>query len=238
MNDEALSANLNSYCHVVPDRFVTIAFFPAGIMVDWFLHLLHPEQPLASASVNKFCAELEADAPEGPTGLCITPHLPGTCHPDFDPHATGVILGLRPTTNRAAIYKGILEGIACEFATMADLLQRVVGPYDDVFVAGGGGRSRLGLKLRASLASRRLHLMQSPEAVCLGTAILAGVAAGTYSSFDEAVKQVVVPGETIHPTLGMAASYASQLQQYRLLYSSLAPVRQAQAVIHFGGGNA
>jgi xylulokinase len=238
INDEALSANLNSYCHVVPDRFVTIAFFPAGIMVDWLLRLLYPDQQLASGSVNELCAALEADAPEGPTGLCITPHLPGTCNPDFDPYATGVILGIRPTTSRADIYKGILEGIACEFATMADLLQRVVGPFEDVYIAGGGGRSRLGLNLRASLASRRLHSMQSHEAVCLGTAILAGVAAGKYRSFDEAVKQVVVPGETIEPTPGMAASYARQVQQYRLLYSSLAPVRQAQAVFHSGGGDA
>ncbi len=238
LNGQALSANLNSYCHVVPDRFVTIAFFPAGIMVEWLLHLLYPEQHLASASVNELCAALEAEAPDGPTGLCITPHLPGTCNPDFDPHATGVILGIRPTTSRADIYKGILEGIACEFAAMADLLQRVVGPFDDVYVAGGGGRSGLGLKLRASLSSRRLHLMQSPEAVCLGTAILAGVAAGKYRSFDEAVKQVVVSGETVQASPGMAASYGRQLQQYRLLYSSLAPVRKAQGVFHSEGGNA
>jgi xylulokinase len=238
IDDEALSANLNSYCHVIPDRFVTIAFFPAGIMVDWFLRLLYPNQQTASASVNELCATLEVDAPEGPTGLCITPHLPGTCNPDFDPHATGVILGIRPTTSRAEIYKGMLEGIACEFAAMADLLQRVVGPFEDVYVAGGGGRSRLGLNLRASLSSRRLHLMQSPEAVCLGTAILAGIAVGRYHSFDEAVKQVVVPGETIQPTPSVAASYTRQLQQYRLLYSSLSPVRLAQAAFHFGGGNA
>jgi xylulokinase len=238
INDLALSANLNSYCHVVPDRFVTIAYFPAGIMVEWFLRLLYPERQLDGAAISEFCAALEADATAEPSGLCITAHLPGTCTPDFDPRASGVMFGIRSTTGRAEIYKGILEGIACEFATMADLLQRVIGPFNDVYVAGGGGRSRLGLKLRATLASRRLHLMQSPEAVCLGTAILAGVAAGKYRSFDEAVKQVVVPGETIQPAPGLATSYGRQLQQYRLLYSSLAPVRQAQAAFHTGGGNA
>ncbi len=238
INDQALSANLNSYCHVVPDRFVTIAYFPAGIMVEWLLRLLFPERQLDGAAISESCAALEADAAEGPSGLCITPHLPGTCTPDFDPRASGVMFGIRPTTGRAEIYKGILEGIACEFASVADLLQRVVGPFDDVYVAGGGGRSRLGLKLRASLASRRLHLMQSHEAVCLGTAILAGVAAGKYRSFDQAVEQVVVPSETIQPCASTAASYATQLQRYRLLYSSLAPVRQAQAASHSEGGNA
>jgi xylulokinase len=235
INDQALSANLNSYCHVVPDRFVTLAYFPSGIIVEWLLHLLYPD---STASVSELCAALETDATEGPTGLCVTPHLLGTCNPDFHPHATGVILGIRPTTNRNDLYKGILEGIACEFATMAHLLQQVVGPFDDVYVAGGGGRSRLGVKLRADLSSRRLHLMQTPEAVCLGTAILAGVAAGKYRSFEEAVQQVVVAGETIQPTPSMATSYSRQLQQYRLLYSSLAPVRQAQAAFHSEGGTA
>lgn len=229
INDHALSANLNSYYHVVPDRFVTLAYFPSGIMVEWLLHLLYPD---SKTPVSELCAALEANAPEGPTGLCVTPHLLGTCNPDFDPHATGVVQGIRPTTSRNDLYKGILEGIACEFSAMVELLQRVVGPFDDVYVAGGGGRSRLGLKLRASLSSCRLHLMQSPEAVCLGTAILAGMAAGSYRSFDQAVKQVVAVGETIEPTPGIAASYNRQLQQYRLLYSSLAPVRQALAAFH------
>lgn len=235
INGQALSANLNSYCHVVPDRFVTLAYFPSGIMVEWLIRLLYPD---SAAPVGELCAALEAGAPEGPTGLCVTPHLLGTCNPDFDPHATAVIQGIRPTTSRNDLYKGVLEGIACEFATMVELLQRGVGPFDDVYVAGGGGRSRLGLKLRASLSSCRLHLMGSPEAVCLGTAILAGMAAGSYRSFEEAVKQVVAVGETIEPTPGMAASYNRQLQQYRLLYSSLAPVRQAQAAFHFEGGTA
>ena len=235
INDQALAANLNSYCHVVPDRFVTLAYFPSGIMVEWLLRLLYPDQQLTNASVSELCSELEADAPERPTGLCITPHLAGTCTPDFDPHATGVILGIRPNTNRNDLYKGILECIACEFAMMADLLQQVVGPFDDVYVTGGGARSRLGLKLRASLASRRLHLMQSPEAVSLGTAILAGVAAGAYRSFEEAVKQVVISSETIQPEPAATTSYGRQLQQYRLLYSSLAPVRQA--AFHSGGGS-
>jgi xylulokinase len=152
-------------------------------MVEWLSICLYGTATGQRVGRGELCAALEADAPVGPTGLCVL--LLPPCTPDFDPHATGVILGIRPTTNLNDLYKGILEGISCEFATMADLLQRVVGPFDDVYVAGGGGRSRLGLKLRASLASRRLHLMQSPEAVCLGTAILAGVEAGKYRSFDE-----------------------------------------------------
>jgi len=37
INDLAYTANLNTYCHVVPDRYVTLAYFPSGIMLEWFL---------------------------------------------------------------------------------------------------------------------------------------------------------------------------------------------------------
>ncbi len=40
ITETAFAANLNTYCHVVPDRYVTLAYFPAGIMLEWFLHLL------------------------------------------------------------------------------------------------------------------------------------------------------------------------------------------------------
>jgi xylulokinase len=127
------------------------------------------------------------------------------------------------------IYKGILEGIACELANMTELLQRVSGSFSDLFVTGGGCRSPLGLELRAALTGCRLHRMRCPEAVCLGTAILAGVGAGTYSGFSEAMAQLVHVADSIQPNPEIAQSYRAQRQQYDLLYSSLAHVREAQA---------
>ncbi len=226
LNAGALTANLNSYCHVVPDRYVTLAYCPAGIMIDWFLRLIHSADELRSSSHH--LAALESQAQSGPTGLCITPHLLGTCNPDFDPNATGVIAGIRPTTTSADLYKGILEGIACEFAIMADLLEKAAGDFHDVYISGGGGRSRLGLQLRAAMAKRNLHLVQCQEAVCLGTAMLAGVAIHRYKNLADAVARVVRVAETVLPDSSIAAEYELQKKQYGLLYSSLAPLRSAQ----------
>jgi xylulokinase len=226
INDAAFSANLNTSCHVMPDRYVTLAYFPSGIMLDWFLDLLYGN---ADALRAKICADLEAAAPVGPTGLCIAPHLVGTCNPDFNPHASGVITGLRPATAASDIYKGILEGIACELAKMIELLQPVAGSFSDVCITGGGCGSALGLKLRAALTGCRLHQMRCPEAVCLGAAILAGVGTRTYSGFAEAIAQLVHRADTIHPDASIAASYRAQRHQYQLLYSSLAKMREQAA---------
>lgn len=226
LSEIAMASNVNSYCHVVPDRYITIAYFPSGIMVDWFARTFH--SAISATSPSDFLSLMEERATTRPTGLSITAHLLGTCNPDFDPNATGVIAGIRSTTTASDIYKGILEGIACEFACMAGLLQDAAGPFEDVYVSGGGQRSRLGLRLRASMSGRVLRLMQSQEAVCLGTAILAGVAMRKYASIAEAVNQVVRISETIVPDPTLAASYKTYKTQYQLLYSSLASFRRAK----------
>lgn len=225
----ALEASLNSYCHVVPDKFVTLAYFPSGIMIKWFHDLLYSEgihaqgwDPSYAESIHY--ATLERDAPAGPTGLCITPNLIGTCHPDFNPHARGIISGLSADTTRGQIYKGILEGLACELSQMTDILGNAVGEFRDIYVTGGGSRSALGLQLRAALSGRRLHVMACPEAVCLGGAILAGVASREYSSLREAVELVVRDASAVSPDNAIAAAYAQQAKKYRHLRSALTPI--------------
>jgi xylulokinase len=226
LNDTALRSSLNSYCHVVPDKFVTLAYFPSGIMVKWFHDLLYANgSGAASVSTDAHDKEtshyqfLEAHSPAGPTGLCITPHLIGTCNPEFNPRARGFIGGLNPGTDRAHIYKGILEGLACELLVVSEGLAQAVGGFDDIYVTGGGARSALGLQLRAALTGRRLHVMKQQEAVCLGTAILAWVAIGEYSSIDQAVAALVAEDRIVAPDSAIADSYQTLCAQYRQLRS-------------------
>jgi xylulokinase len=195
-------------------------------MIKWFHDLLYQEacndgssdqdQDSTNAESTHY-ATLEREAPAGPTGLCITPNLIGTCNPDFNPHARGIISGLCPNTTRSQIYKGMLEGLACEMSQMADILANAVGDFREVYVTGGGSRSALGLQLRAALSGRRLHVPQCPEAVCLGGAILAGVASGEYGNLREAVELVVRDASTVSPDGAIAAAYAQQARQYRHL---------------------
>ena len=207
-------------------------------MIKWFHDLLYGEgcsESVIAESGDRSDVEalhyaaLERQAPAGPTGLCITPNLIGTCNPDFNPHARGIISGLGPNTARSQIYKGILEGLACELSQMTDILASAVGEFRDVYVTGGGSRSALGLQLRAALSGRRLHVMECPEAVCLGGAILAGVASGEYGSLREAVELVVRDVAAVSPDSAITEAYAQQVKQYRRLCSSLTAITGAQS---------
>jgi len=232
LSERARECALNSYCHVVPDKFVTLAYFPSGIMLKWFHDLLYANgagEVTSSAPAEdgeaRHYAVLEAHAPPGPTGLCITPHLIGTCNPDFNPRVRGFIAGLNPSISRAHLYKGILEGLACELSIVSEGLEQAVGRFEDIYATGGGTGSALGLELRAALTGRRLHVMSRQEAVCLGTAILAGVAVGEYQSIGEAVAGLVGESAVWDPDPAIAASYRDQADRYRQLRS--AAVEQA-----------
>jgi len=226
---EALAASLNSYCHVIPDKFVTLAYFPSGIMVRWFHDLLSKDGVTQVEDLDESLhySKLEREALPGPTGLCITPNLIGTCNPDFNPQSRGIISGLTPNTTRGQIYKGIIEGLACELSMMTGILASAVGEFRDVYVTGGGSRSALGLELRAALSGRQLHVMACPEAVCLGGAILAGIACGEYGSVREAVDVLVRDISVVPPDRATARAYAQQVKQYHRLRSALAEIASA-----------
>jgi xylulokinase len=227
LGEAAFAARLNSYCHVVPGKFLTLAYFPSGIMVQWFRDLIYGRETPSETFLKREASEadqyssLEAECTGAPTGLCITPHLIGTCNPDFDPRARATIFGLSSNSNRSQIYQGILEGIACELAQVTKILKDANGDFEDLYVSGGGTHSPLGLKLRAAITGCRLHVMQCDEAVCQGTAILAGVAAGVYSNIADAVDLVVREKEVVEPDAHLAALYAAQAKQYRRLCDTL-----------------
>jgi ribulose kinase len=67
--------------------------------------------------------------------------------------------------------------------------------------------------------------MRCQEAVCLGGAILAGVASGIYQDIPEAVAQMVQEVAVIEPDHRLASEYASQVKDYRLLYTTLVRLR-------------
>ena len=218
LNDAALDSSLNSYPSAVPGQFVTIAYFPGGIMMQWLANLLH--EPGNGEEEYHF-GDLESAAPAGPTGLLITPHLIGSCNPEFDAQARGTISGLTFDSTRSHLYKGILEGIAAELAIVTECLENAGCAFSDINVFGGGVRSSLGLRLRAAFTHKRLHIMSCQDSVCLGGAMLASVAVGVHPDLKSAAKAMVREQECVSDDPLLAEQYREQCTSYRQLRSLL-----------------
>lgn len=219
LNLTALDHGLNTYPHVVPGKFVTIAYFPSGIMLQWLSNLLWEQQPELEPEAH--WNRLESDAPPGPTGLLITPHLIGTGNPEFNSHTSAAIYGLKAGSSRSHLYKGILEGIASELTLIVECLESAGVAFDHINVAGGGVRSVLGLQLRSALTGKFLHVMNGQESVCLGGAMIASVALHAHPNLESAAKEMVREQKFITPDRILARQYATQLAGYRRFRSLL-----------------
>lgn len=227
---KAMGYSLNSYCHVVPGKFVTLAFFPAALVSGWFTdQFCYEDKIIAEQSGRQFFDVLNENTLKycaGPSGLCITPHFVGSCTPHWDVKAKGTMAGFTPDITRYHIYKGIHEGIACELALNAEVLEEIVGPFSSMNISGGNARSEFAIQLRADITGKLIRTLIHDEAVCLGAALLAGIAIGKYKDASDAVSKVVKTGKTIVPDPGVRSAYEKQVERYHTLYPSLERFRK------------
>ena len=86
---------------------------------------------------------------------------------------------------------------------------------------GGGAKSKMWLQLKADMTGKEVVTLGVSECGCLGTAILAGVGIGEYSSVDEAVELLVSEVDLFQPNPEMHEKYAKRFAIYSNLYPTL-----------------
>lgn len=224
---ESFVNHLNSYCHVVPDRYVTLAFFPGGLASQWFIDQFLGEDRAQAAregrTIHEVLAERVQACGTAPTGICVTPHLVGSFNPRWNVHARGAISGLSFSTTRHVLFKAVFEGLACELSLNIKALEQAVGAIGPIRIFGGNARSDFTVQLRADITGHDMLLLDTSEAVCRGAAMLAGIGIGIYRYSSDAVKQAVRTGSLIASNPERTALYDAQREKYRQLYAALYP---------------
>ncbi len=215
-NDLGFRYGLNSYCHVLPEKYVTLAFFVSGMMVQWYL--------------DTFCAEtvhrlhdgiyrhLESEFSPDPTGICFTPHIYGSMNPEWCECATAKISGLTANATKADLYKAVLEGTSCELDLNVRVLEKLCGKIERLVMSGGGTKSDVWMQLRADITGKNIDAVEyGAEASCLGAAILAGIGCGYFNSAQDAVERISGPVKHFTPRAG--SLYEKQKNAYLSMHS-------------------
>jgi xylulokinase len=226
-NNTAYQYNLNSYCHVVNGKYVTLAFFPAGLATSWFIDefCYEDKQKAAEEGISEYLY-ISQKMDKAPTGVCVTPHLIGSCNPSWDMRARGAIYGLAPDTSRHKLFKAVYEGLACELALNIQALLQVGGEFDSIRISGGNARWPFSVQLRADITGRTFYTMESTQSVCKGAAMLAGIARGVYKDYADAVQKTVKIGKEYKPDMQVSKSYKKQKAMYMEFYPSLKKLRE------------
>ena len=213
-------ARVHAFCHALPETWQAMGvMLSAAGSLQWLHDTLAGDVPF-----DALVAEAETWAP-GAEGLLFLPYLAGERTPHADPDARGAFVGLELRHDRGALVRAVLEGVAFGLRDSLDLLRALGVEATTARVSGGGARSRLWLRIVASVLDVPLELTESEEGSAFGAALLGGVAGGVFADVDEAVARCVGVTDTVEPDAAWQEAYGEAHERYRALYPALAPFR-------------
>jgi len=207
--------------HVVPGRWTLESNAgDLGKAYLWMLELFGLE-PRDGAEFARIDAEAEAAGMEAPVYAFLGPSIfdlrslnPGRAAGMVFPYPFG-----RRRPKRPEFLLGFLENVA--YAVRANLEQIEAasgGKIDHLTVGGGMTQSGFLCRLISRVTQIPLRVSRVVETAALGCAMLAGIGAGVYRGFDDAVAAVVAH-EPVEPSeLG---PYAERYKTWRDLFTTL-----------------
>lgn len=119
-------------------------------------------------------------------GVVYVPALLGLGTPRWDYGARGALLGVTRGTGRAEVVRAVLEGVAQRGADLVDATEADTGTtIASLRVDGGMSRNATFTQALADATGRVVEVSPVVEATTLGAGLLAGLATGTWGSWDE-----------------------------------------------------
>jgi glycerol kinase len=186
--------------------------FIAGAAVQWLRDGL---------GLFEDAAEIEALAASVPDsgGVTFVPALAGLGAPHWRPNARGVITGITGGTTKAHLARATLDGIALQIDEILSAMSQDLGaPLGELRVDGGAARNNLLMQRQADLLEVTCIRPQVLETTGLGSALLAGLATGVWSSPNEVStawteQRRFAPSGDIAELSGLRARWAAAVER-------------------------
>lgn len=220
---------LPAYVSPVPNLWtMEIQIYRGYWMLEWFAKNFASEElnaaSIASQAVEEVLNQKMMEIPPGSEGLILQPYWgPGLKRP----LAKGAILGFSDYHSKYHVYRAIIEGIA--FALKEGLIKmqkrRHKGKVKRIRVSGGGSSSSAICQITADIFNLPVSKIQTSETASLGAAIVTFVSSNYYSSYQEAVKNMVHQSKEYLPNKENAKLYDKIYKQvYKNIYPRLKPL--------------
>ena len=207
--------------------YVMGSHFTGGLAMAWLTQALARPDEGPDRAVPFDELEKEAAAcPPGAEGVLWLPFLVGSGTPSFDPTLAATWLGLRAGHRRGHLVRSVMEGVAFNLRESVALLEQAGLAPQEVRVGAGGLRSGLWRLILAGVLGKPLRTVEVSDVSAFGAALMAGVAAGWWSSLRDAVRSVVRLGSVVEPPEGWRAAYEALFPTY------LAAVRRVAEYYH------
>ncbi|MGE5604055.1 MAG: xylulokinase [Nitrososphaerales archaeon] len=198
-----------TFTFLQPQRWVLEGVVGTGAgSLRWHRDVLAPGVPYTTLDAEA------AAVPRGSDGVRFHPHLSGATSPYWRPQVHAAYENLSLAATRGHLTRAVLEGVAFQMRANLAVTQAVAGPVKEAIVFGGGAKSPLWREIIADVIGLPLAWTPSVETASLGAAMLAGLGAGVFTSFDDARSRMVGLAARREPDPQAVAEYDEWYRAY------------------------
>lgn len=212
--------------HAVPNSFYALgSIFTGGLAMNWLSSVLNDRtagsySPDDIVELGNLAAQMSAEE----SRLWFLPFMVGRGSPDYSADARACFIGLSANSDRGALARAVMEGVAFNVRECLDVFAGIGSPATRIHIGGGGTKLPIWRSILAGVVGQDVHLMETSDASAIGSAILAGVGIGAFDDVVTAAQSIVQAGEAIKPSATDIATYEKKYGTYRKLISSLEPL--------------
>lgn len=207
---------IHGFAQALPRRWSqTAALLNGASCLTWFAGLLGRSSG-NGAAMEELLDDVEAQY-AGPRPELFLPYLAGERTPHNDPQARGMFTGLSHASGRPQLLQSVLEGIGHALVDAQDCLRAAGAEVERLAVVGGGVRSRLWVRILASMLGKPLTLHDGAErGPAFGAARLARLGFTGETIADVCTRPAVL--DVVEPDRRLAEQYAVRQGAFRRLY--------------------
>ena len=202
-----------------PSLFLTIeGSATSATNLEWFVNQCcgdeRAEAKRRGVSVYEICSEEVASLPPGSTNIIFHPFLFGS---NVQPSARAGFYGVAGWHTRAHLLRALYEGVVFGHLNHIEKLRKAGGQINTARLAGGGSRSEVWSQMFADTIQVPMEISDGNELGARGAALSAGIGAGIYRDYAEAVQEAVSVVRVHEPIPANTPLYLARYAEYERL---------------------
>jgi FGGY-family pentulose kinase len=174
------------------------------------------------AFLNRMIGSMrKKDGFKGARNLHVLPYHHGNRSPRADPHARGMVSGLslsQTIEEAVLLYYATLQAIAYGTRHIIEAMNEQGYQIRRLHLTGGHLKNKLFIQENADITGCEIVLPREPEAVLLGTAILAAVAAGEFPDIPQGMKSMSHAAGVVSPDPTTASFHEAKYEIFKQMY--------------------
>ena len=124
-------------------------------------------------------------------------------------------------------YYATVQAIAYGTRHIIEAMNEKGYEISEIYMCGGHTKNEIFLQEHADITGCRIYLPKEREAMLLGTAILATVAAGKYRNVIDAMKSMSKAGQVITPKTHFQKYHEGKYKIFKLMYEQFKTIQKA-----------